>query len=290
MVAQQKKKPRCKAIAGQTNRQCKKHGWRGGAYCWAHYPKKEFILSIVVTALVSCSPTIYDLLTTSQSEQRLADLEAIERRAEEGRRARDTELAHHYQTEINRYYTQFAIFLHWSLPLGDLHDEAVDGVFRYNRDLGKGINLAALDLELIQHIFQSYDFTEPMLNYNHTTEFQPTGFNHLLGNLSRFHSDVGKHLEKYGATATPSLSSRMDYARAFAKSEVESLRLSLRVTGMISPQAAQGLGEFMLLLRKDLDWIVETYGRGVYPAYVGQVLKSHPTEGSLAVQWEFGEY
>ena len=205
-------------------------------------------------------------------------------------RALDNQLARAYQTEILHYYSQFAVGLHWTLPIGPDADTEVDGVFKYNRDLGKGMDLGAMHRDLLINIFKNHDFTQPMRNYEGVEGLNPTGFNHVLGNIDRFAYQLYTHLEKYGSDASAHLTSRIEYAERMAKAETGSIRMDLQTKGSLLPHTAEGIADFLLLLRSDLFWIQKEYGAAVDPVFVGKVLKSHATDGSMTVQWEYGKY
>jgi hypothetical protein len=202
----------------------------------------------------------------------------------------NAQLGRLYQTEINRFYSQFAVCLHWTLPLGQDADAKIDNVFRYNRDLADGIDLGAMNRGIVMYIFQKYDFAKPMKNYNGEHGFNPTGFNHVLGNLGRFEHQVEKHLEKYGNSASSEITSRLEYAQMIAKAETDSIRLDLNFHGALGEKTIEGIADFLLLLSSDLLWLQDKFGSSVYPVLIGKVLKSHPTEGSIVVIWEYGKY
>ena len=205
-------------------------------------------------------------------------------------RDRDVQLARSYQTEILHFYSQFQICLHWTLPIGQDADAEIDRIFKYNRDLVKGIDLGAMHREVVINIFTKYDFAKPMENYDGEKGLNPTGFNHVLGNLGRFGHQLEKHLEKYGSSASSDLTSRLDYAQRMAKAETRSIRLDLQMEGSLADKTAEGIADFLMLLRSDLFWLQESYGAAVDPVLFGKVPKIHPTDGSIVIPWEYGKY
>ena len=174
--------------------------------------------------------------------------------------------------------------------MGQQADAKIDSVFRYNRDLRKGIDLSAVDRVIVRDIFQNYDFAKPMANYDGEPGFHPTGFNHVLGNLGRFRHQVETHLGKYGNSASSELTTRLESAHRIAKAESDSIRLDLQMHGALGQQTIGGLSDFVCLLRDDLFLMQEEYTSGVYPVLVGKVLKSDPEHGSIVVIWEYGKY
>jgi len=204
----------------------------------------------------------------------------------------DSQLSVLYQTEISHFYSQYRILLHWSLPLGQVADKEIESIFKYDKELVKGFNLNKIDKNIARLIFNQYDFTKPMANYygDDVKGKRPTGFNHLLGNLKRFQYQVEKHLEKYGNSANSELTNRLEYSQSKAKAQISSIRLNLKTQGHLSEQTIDEIGDFLVLIRDDLNWLSNKYGKEIYPVLVGIVEKSDPVNGSLAVEWEYADY
>jgi hypothetical protein len=205
----------------------------------------------------------------------------------------DAQLAQLYQTETSRFFLQFRVNLNWLLPRAEKKDTRVDNVFHYDTGLVEPIALERLNHDVLRHIFNTYDFSKAMPNFNGDRvepDVEPTGLNCLLGNLDRFNHQMELHLQKLSSATSPELYRRVEHARAMAKAQADSIRLDMAYFGTLPRQTTDGLADFIVELRNGALETKEKYESSVSPSVVGIVTKKHPTEGQIAVQWEYGKY
>ena len=202
----------------------------------------------------------------------------------------DIQLTQSYQTEIVNFFTQFKICLHWTLPLGENADLLIDSVFFYNSNLLRAIKVDKINHKLVKDIFVRHDFTKQMKNYNDIQNLNPTGLNHILGNLARFNHQVNEHLKKYGSTSSSHITERIEYVNHIAKAVSEKIKLDMGVKDELYESTMDMISEFVCYLQEDLYWIQEEYGSDVNPILIGEVTKSDSVNGEIAVRWEYGKY
>lgn len=206
---------------------------------------------------------------------------------------KDIQTALIYQTEINHFYVKFKTCLHWSLPLGGNIDKNLDSVFNYGLNFTKGIDFNRITKKLIVDIFIQNDFRRLMPNYSGVGNFNPTGFNNLLGILDYFNEQIEKHLNKYGSSTTSELTNRIEYMHNFVISTIRNIRLDLNSFANTTKQTAENIADLLILMRDDFNIMKAQYTKNIkggYPVSIGTVTKSDSKNGSIVVESQFSRY
>lgn len=206
---------------------------------------------------------------------------------------KDSQLALIYQTEINHFFTNFKICLHWSLPLGSDVDKEIDAAFNYGRDFSEGIDFDRVTNALIMRIFTDYEFRNVMPNYVGKQDLKPTGFNNLLGILEYFDKQIEKNLGKYASNVSTELTTKIEYTQRTTQSTISNLRLDLKSLDKTNNQTAKSIADLLIQLKEDYFFMKENYTKNIsggYPISIGKVSKVDDKEGQMIVQAHFSSY
>lgn len=206
---------------------------------------------------------------------------------------KDVETALAYQTEISSFYIKFKTCLHWSLPLNSKLDKEIDTVFNYGPNYANGIVFENISNDLMLNIFTRYEFRNIMPNYSGNYNFRPTSYNNFLGILEHLKKQLDNILFKYGSSIPTELSTRLEFASRSTENLISSIRIDLKSEKITSKKSAQAIATFMLLLRDDYLLMIKKYTsdvEGSFPILAGKVIKSHETQGQIAVESQFSNY
>lgn len=206
---------------------------------------------------------------------------------------KDCQVAKMYEMEISHFFIKFKYCLHWSLPLGKFVDYKVDEVFNYGVNFTKVINFNKMSNQFLIDLFTTYEFRNPMMNFQEDTTFKPTSFHNLIGILEYFENQIEKHLNKFGSSISTELGSRMEYMHRMVQSVISNIRIEIRTNSSMTRKFASDLSDFFMLLNDELIIIKESYTKyvtGGYPISVGKVTKSDKTNGTIMVETQFGKY
>ena len=125
--------------------------------------------------------------------------------------ARNRIIAEEYRMAVNVFLIKFRMILH-CLPLHDPIEPRIEEAFHPGVDLLKtGVELELVDADLIEQIFTTYDFSEPMVNY------EPSDGGRQLTNAEWLHTEFRalnqkcrETLNKYASTGDPRLIERIE--------------------------------------------------------------------------------
>ena len=207
---------------------------------------------------------------------------------------RDANLAIIYRDELSHFFLKFKTCLYWSIPLKD----QMNNEFGYSNNptdhIFERLKMTDISRDLLIKIFNQYDFTAKMINYEGTANgMTPTGYRNILGILKYLNAQIESHLEKYGGSVSTDLSIKLEYMNRTINNNISNIKEDMLINKSISIQTKESLADLIVLIIKDHQIMVDDYlqnSSGGYPIKVGRMQKSPETNGSLTIQTEFSDY
>ena len=128
--------------------------------------------------------------------------------------SRDCIIAKEYRMTLNVFLVKFRLIL-FCLPLHDPIEPRIEEAFHLGGDFLKtGVDLVQVDSDLIKQIFRTYDFSQPMVNYEPSDGGrQPTNAEWLHTELRTLNQKCREILTKYASAGDPGLIERVEMMR-----------------------------------------------------------------------------